>query len=102
MDRRPKVHQIFKSLFDKDPHVYHQGPGSAKMQYPCIVYKLTDIPIDSADNINYREYRRYEVTVIDKDPDSALREKVAKLPQCRFVRFFVNDSLNHYVFRLSF
>ena len=102
MDRRQALHQKLKSLFDSDPHVYHQGPGSAQMLYPCIVYKLSGIPTEHADNVNYMEWREYEVTVIDRNPDSPLREKVAKLPMCRFVRFFVNEGLNHYVFSLYF
>lgn len=102
MDRRPQLHQILKSLFEADPHVYHQGPGSGNMKYPCIVYHLSGIPVEHADNMNYIERREYELTVIDRDPDSPLREKVAKLPLCRFERFFVNDGLNHYVFTLNF
>lgn len=102
MDRRPQLHQLLKGLFDSDPHVYHQGPGSASMVYPCIVYKIADIPVRHADNIHYFDQREYELTVIDRNPDSPLREKVAKLPMCRFVRFFVNDGLNHYVFNLNF
>ena len=102
MDRRPVLHQILKGLFDTDPHVYHQGPGSDKMTYPCIVYKLTGIPVEHADNVNYADWREYEVTVIDRNPDSPLREKVAKLPMCRFLRYFVYEGLNHYVFDLYF
>ena len=103
MDRRPELQQLLKSLFDKNPHVYHQGPGSRKMEYPCIVYKLTDIPERYADNQAYMEHRTYQLTVIDQDPDSKLREKVAKeLKWCRFDRFFVSDNLNHYVFTLHY
>lgn len=102
MDRRPSLHQKLKALFDSDPHVYHQGPGNGNMVYPCIVYKLSGMPSGHADNFRYIDHREYELTVIDRDPDSPLREKVAKLRSCRFVRSFVNDNLNHFVFNLNY
>ena len=102
MDRRPKLHQLLKSLFNGTPHVYHQPPESVKLVYPCIVYKISDIPNEHADNLRYFEHRTWQVTVIDTDPDSKLREKVALLKWCRFDRSFVSDNLNHFVFSLNY
>lgn len=102
MDRRPELHQLLKSLFDGEPHVYHQRPPSKGMQYPCILYKLTGMPEKNADNLPYFTHREYQLTVIDTDPDSQLREKVAKLKWCRFVRTYVADNLNHFVFNLFY
>ena len=102
MDRRPELHQLLKSLFDQEPHVYHQRPGKTGLKYPCIIYQLTGIPTKSADNLDYIEHREYQLTVIDEDPDSALRERVRELKWCRFNRHYVSDNLNHYVFTLYF
>lgn len=102
MDRRPQLQQMLKGLFDETPHVYHNRPSNGKLVYPCIIYKMTGIPDEHADNIRYFEHREYELTVIDPDPDSKLREKVAALKWCRFVRPFVNDNLYHFVFILNF
>lgn len=102
MDRRPQLQQLLKSLFDGEPHVYHQRPSNNRLVYPCIVYKLSGIPDEHADNDRYFEHREWELTVIDPDPDSALREKVAKLKWCRLGRVFVNDNLNHFVFTLNY
>lgn len=102
MDVRPNVHRLLKGCFDGDPHVYHQRPGNGGLRYPCIVYKLSDIPTRYADNDRYIEHRSYQLTVIDEDPDSQLREKVAKLKWCRFVRSYVSDNLNHFVFNLFY
>lgn len=98
MDRRPELHQFLKSLFTSNPHVYHQRPSNGKLEYPCIVYKLDGFPDDYADNVQYFEHRNYQLEVIDLDPDSQLREKVAQLQWCRFIRSYVNDNLNHFVF----
>lgn len=102
MDRRPQLHQLLKSLFNGAPHVYHQRPSNNKLEYPCIIYRLSDIPEDHADNLRYFEHRTYQLTLIDPDPDSKLREKVAKLKWCKFDRSYVNDNLNHFVFTLNY
>ncbi len=102
MDPRPDVHRLLKSLFGCEPHVYHQRPENGKLKYPCIVYKLSGMPADHADNLKYVQHREYELTVIDEDPDSKLREKVAQLKWCRFIRFYVHDNLNHFVFEMTY
>ena len=102
MDRRPELHQILKSLFKGTPHVYHNPPESVKLVYPCIIYKMAGMPDGHADNLRYFEHREYQLTVIDQDPDSKLRERVAGLKWCRFNRSFVSDDLCHFVFSLHY
>lgn len=102
MDRRPQLQMMLETLFKRTPHVYHQPPASVHLSYPCIVYKLTGIPGEHADNERYFNHREYQLTVIDTDPDSKLREKVAELKWCRFIRSFVNENLYHYVFELNY
>lgn len=84
------------------PNVYFQPPPTIKMQYPCIVYNRDRIDTDFADDKPYKRTRRYQVTVIDQDPDSVIHEKVAELPMCSYDRFFTADNLNHDVYNLFF
>jgi hypothetical protein len=72
------------------------------LAYPAIVYELDDILTQHADNAPYRQTKRYQVTVIDKDPDSVHVDKVAALPMCSFDRHFKANSLNHTNFNLYF
>lgn len=58
--------------------------------------------VSYADNSPYRHAIRYEVTVINRDPDSEMVEKVAMLPLTSYSRFFTADDLNHDVFTLYF
>ena len=102
MDPRPSLQNMLETVFKRTPHVYHEPPKSVTMQYPCIVYKLTDYPNGYADNLPYFEFRKYQLTVIDTDPDSKLREKVALLKWCRFIRSYVSDNLYHFVFELNY
>jgi hypothetical protein len=55
-----------------------------------------------ADNVPYNRETRYQVTVIDRDPDSDIPDKIAALPKSLLNRFFVADNLNHDVYTLYF
>jgi hypothetical protein len=72
------------------------------MVYPCIVYKRDFANTQFADNAPYRRHKRYAVTVIDRDPNSAVPDKIALLPMCLFERAFVAGNLNHDVFNVYF
>ena len=83
-------------------HVYFQPPNSLQMQYPCIRYERSASELKHADNRLYTHTKRYQVTVIDRNPDSQLPDQVIELPLCSFDRYFAADDLNHYVFTLFF
>lgn len=83
-------------------NVYFQPPSNISMRYPCIVYSRDDVDVIFADNDPYRLLTRYQVSVIDQDPDSEIPHRVASLPKCRFNRFYTSDNLNHDVFTLYF
>lgn len=84
------------------PNVYFQPPTGIQMQYPCIKYSRADSAVAHADNRPYRRTKQYQVTVIDRNPDSELPDTVEELPLCSFDRFFAAENLNHYVFTLFF
>lgn len=83
-------------------NVYFQPPESVKMRYPCIVYHLTSENKQFADNIPYRKTKRYQVTVIDKDPDSEIPNKIGALPMSIFDRFYTANNLNHFIYNIYF
>jgi hypothetical protein len=72
------------------------------MQYPCIIYTRDDVETLFADNAPYRTTKKFQITVIDLDPDSLIPGKIAGLPMCSFDRHFTADNLNHDVFNLYF
>ena len=94
--------QLHSVLTDITEHVYFQPPTNIKMEYPCIIYKLDGGLSERADNRLYRHTKRYQVTVVDRDPDSALPILVQELPMCEFDTAFTADNLNHFVFTLFF
>lgn len=83
-------------------NVYFQPPPTVKMKYPCIIYKRDRLDTDFADNKPYTHKKRYQITVVDLNPDSDIPDKVAKLPLCSYDRFYTADNLNHDVFNLFF
>jgi hypothetical protein len=82
--------------------VYFQPPESFKINYPCIVFSISDIDTKFADDNPYRLKKRYTVTLIDKNPDNITMDKLALLPLCSFDRYFATDNLNHYVYNLYY
>lgn len=98
---RSLLHQLLVRTL-KSKSVYFQPPSTIKMTYPCIVYKLDDIKSEFGDNTPYKLEKRYMVTVITKDPDSDIPNRIANLPTCRMSRMYTADNLNHYVFELYF
>lgn len=83
-------------------NVYFQPPPNVQMQYPCIVYNRDYQSTEFADDKPYKHRKRYQVTVIDPNPDSNIPAKVAALPLCVFDRFYTADKLNHDVYKLFF
>ena len=101
MGGRLKLQTLLEELLGSR-NVYYQPPLSVSMKYPAIVYSRYDIRNEFANNSVYAQYPAYQVTVIDKNPDSECVKKVSKLPMCSFDRHYTADNLNHDVFTLYF
>lgn len=84
------------------PNVYFQPPSNLSMQYPCIVYAHDNAKTEFAGNHPYSRTKRYQVTVIDRNPDTLIPDDVAQLPLSNLNRVFTADNLHHYVFNLYF
>ncbi len=98
------LHKIIGGPFpDGDSHCYFEPPTNKQMHYPCIVYKYENDDDDFADNAHYRSSKRYSVTVIDKDPDSEIPNRLKNsLPYCTPDTTFTYDGLKHFVYTLFY
>jgi len=101
MAQRLELQAVLVELLGSN-NVYFQPPPSVKMQYPCIVYNRDKRDSKFADNRPYRVETRYQVMVIDADPDSEIHFRVGELPMSSYDRFFTADNLNHDVYNLFF
>jgi hypothetical protein len=101
MGLRTDLHTLLKSILGSD-HVYFQPPPTVQLTYPCIVYKRDDVRTMFADDKPYRRSKRYLLTIIDRNPDSNIPDKIGELPKCVFDRFYTADNLNHDVYKIFF
>lgn len=106
MGRRLDLHHLLQQTFENvtglssTDHVFFQPGSDTTIRYPCILYKLSDIPVSRANNRPYKVEHAYDLTVIDRDPTSPLREAVVMLPYCSMTRVYESDNLHHYVFTI--
>lgn len=104
------IFQIFRET-DGYQHVYYQPGANVTLHYPCVVYMRDgDSPL-YADNRRYRTSWSYKLTIIDPDPVSScinaegtktIIDAISELPKCSYIRHFVNDNLNHDVFKIYY
>lgn len=100
MENRLKLHDELEKLLGTK-NVYFQPPISLEMKYPCIVYERSKVKSNRANNRIYASRKAYMVTVIAKDPDSDLIDKVVEcFPYVDYNRHFTSDNLNHDVFTI--
>lgn len=99
MGQRLQLHQLLETFTE---NVYFQPPTNIQLKYPCIIYKRDFAETKFADDKPYNHTLRYQVTIIDRDPDSDIPSKVAAMPMSLFNRFYTADNLNHDVYNVYF
>lgn len=77
-------------------NVYFQPPEGFELQYPAIVYNVDSAKVEFGNNTPYKIQDRYQVTYIDRSPDSDTPRKIQELPMTRFTSYFATEGLNHY------
>lgn len=101
MGTRLELQSLLESILGSR-NVYFQPPETVRMSYPCIVYQRNDEVNQFADNRPYVHDKQYILTVVDKNPDSAILDKIVELPRSRYDRHFTADNLNHDVFTIYY
>lgn len=97
MEKRIELHEILEAIC---PNCYFEPPTSKKLKYPCIIYKRANANTWYGNNKPYIINTRYQITVIDRDPDSELVPEIEKLEMCTFDRHYDADDLSHDVFTI--
>lgn len=102
MNNRLELHEKLCDILGSR-NVYYQPPESLKINYPCIVYEKDDIRFSHADNKIYLKTNRYSITLIGKQVDNPVADKILEnFEYCSFNRSFKNDNLYHDVFVLYY
>lgn len=101
-DKRTELDSILREVLGSS-NVYFQPPENKKIYYPCVIYARDYSDTKRADNIAYSFMYRYQITYIDREPDSDFAEKlIRRLPMCSYDRRYTADNLNHDVLKLYF
>lgn len=102
MGTRIQLHEKLSALFGSY-HIYFQPPPTIQMEYPAIVYSLSDAHQRQANNKNYLITKRYTLTFIHRDPDvDLINDMLSSFELCSYDRRFVNDNLYHDVYSLYY
>lgn len=96
-NRRIEFHNLLGTILGDPEAVYFQPGEGRELKRPCIIYNLSDVSIQYADNTSYSGKMAYDVTYIDHDPDSVIPFELLRLPYARFDRRFATSGLNHSV-----
>lgn len=94
MGTRMELHEILTGILGSQ-NVYFQPPETVRMNYPAIVYSRDSVNAQFADDNPWRMTKRYQITVIDRNPDSQIPDKVAQMPMTSFSRYYAADNLHH-------
>lgn len=90
--KRLKLWYILKTICDE---VHYQPPSDVKLNYPCIVYNLSNMEDIHANNQPYlRDYTFTATLMIDDDLDSELVEKFIEAAT-KFKNTIPVDGLNN-------
>lgn len=95
----------FQRILERTPgvkKVYFQQPPTMKMEYPCIVYHVTDMGWKKADNQLYLGGTWYTVTHIHRDPDDEGELYLLNLQYSSYDRHFTSDNLHHDVYKIFY
>ena len=101
MGNRAEFSTILRNTLGSN-NVYFQPPSTIKMNYPAIVYSIVDLPKTNADNVCYKYDKKYQVTLIDRNPDNLIVDKLIRLPYSRFKNHSCVDGLNNYTFEIYY
>ena len=94
---------LHQELLKHCKSVYFQPPSNIKMNYPCIVYHKTAKFREFGNNKYYIKKQGYQLTVIDRDPDSLIADDLEdEFQYCAISQIFTNDSLHHTTLELYY
>ena len=101
MASRLNLQKLLESVLGSR-NVYFQPPETIKLSYPCLIYERgRGVPFHANDDL-YDYRKSYLITVIDKDPDSVIPDKLEELRYCTMDRYYEADNLNHWIFTIYY
>ena len=102
--------ELSRTLHQICANVYFQPTTNVNIKYPCIIYSLTNVNTNYADNIAYKNMREYTVQYISTNPDpidsdtsEGIIEKIlGSFSYIKHTNRFTSDNLYHDNFVLHY
>lgn len=88
---------LLKKAVDHN-RVYFQPPENLKIGYPAVIFHLSKIKLDHADDVPYKGAREYSVTLITNEPEPEVLDEILKIPYTTLDTTYTADGMNHFVF----
>ena len=102
MASRLKLQEELEKILGSE-NVYFQPPESLKLKYPCVIYHRAVPSKHNANDGLYMSTNQYAGTVIDRNPDSEIPDKIVKhFPMCSLGTSYPSNNLNHFTFTLYY
>lgn len=97
-DRREQLGRILKNILGSNEVYYQDKPNNNT--FPRILYTLSRMGTDFANNRPYLVHRAYMVTLMTKAPDHDINDQLVMLPACLFDRHYISNGVHHYVYTI--
>lgn len=95
--------ELHDELLKFIPTVYFQPPSTVVMKYPCIVYGKSPKSREFGNDSIYLSTQQYQVTVIERDPDSTIADSIEKYFQnCVISQNYTTNNLHHTTLNLYY
>lgn len=92
-----------KAIIGEDKKVKYQPGPSVNLTYPCILYELANVSSIKADDKNYLNHRRYQVTHIYKSVDGELIDEfLSRFEMISYDNRQIVDGLYHDYFTIYY
>lgn len=103
--RRLEIHELLCKILGcptegEDLRCYYDPPPNIHMNYPAIVYHLSNVDTDYANNKPHRVTPIFMCTLISRNPALDIFQKLLWLPKASFNRSYISDNLVHRVFTI--
>lgn len=103
--RRLEIQQILSDIMGAPAEgplrrVHYEPPPGTRLTYPCIVYHLSKVDTDYANNRPHRVDPLYVCTLICQNPVNEFIDQLLWTPKVGFDRAYIADNLHHWVFTI--
>ena len=102
MGTRLELQTLLSGFLPTGSKAWFQPAENTELVYPTILYEHDYNAVTYGNNKPYSVTRRYQITLIDRAADSAIKKKIEALPMCSMVRSFSTEGLNHTIYDLYF